>query len=178
MVTDSNVPRRLRSAARTPGATGLVPAAVFSIHANEVRMRAYARLVGSALILGLALPAVAAAQDAVLPQPKTEGSVTYLSGGVGSDEAMALKQAQKRYPLSMTFSEGNRGEYLSDVHVTITNKDGNTILQAVSDGPIMLVDLPAGDYRIDAQANGRTLHRDARVGARGDTHLSFNWPQA
>ncbi len=128
-------------------------------------------------ILALALPALAAAQG-VLPQPKTQGNVTFLSGGIGEDEAAALKGAQRQYPLSMTFSAGKRGAYLAGVQVTITDKSGGTVLQTVSEGPIMLVRLPSGVYRVDAQANGKTLQREARVASSGATHLSFNWPDA
>lgn len=135
------------------------------------------RAVGIAAILGLALPAFAAAQQGALPQPKTQGNVTFVSGGVGRNESDALKQAEKEYPLSMLFSEGKRGAYLAGVQVTITNRAGDTLLQAVSDGPIMLVRLPPGDYRVSAQANGKALQREAKVAANGGTHLSFNWPE-
>lgn len=140
-------------------------------------MKARARLAAGAAILGIALPALAAAQ-AALPQPKTQGNVTFLAGGIGQTEASAMKQAERQYPLSMTFSEGKRGEYLAGIHVTITDRAGDTILQTVSGGPIMLVKLRSGDYRVSAQVNGKTLQHEAKVASTGDTHLSFNWPEA
>lgn len=139
-------------------------------------MKRYSGLATSAITLGFAVTAFAAGQGG-LPEAKTQGSITYVSGGIGSDEAAAMKQEQSRYPLSLIFSEGARGEYLAQIQVTIKSKDGKTLLQTVADGPIMLVRLPAGDYRIDAQAEGRTLEREAKVRATGDTQLAFNWPQ-
>jgi len=137
-------------------------------------MEARGRLTAGAVILGLALPVAAVAQQATLPQPQTEGNVTYLSGGIGQDEALAMKEAQKQYPLSMIFTQG--GEYLANVPVDIRDKSGKTVLHAVSNGPIMLVKLPAGEYRVSAQMNGKTLQHTAKVRAAGNTHLSFNWP--
>ena len=139
-------------------------------------MKAHGRLAAGAMILSLALPAVATAQQAALPQPKTEGKVTYVSGGIGQDEALAMKEAQKKYPLSMTFSEGR--EYLASIPVDIKDRTGHVVLHAVSDGPIMLVKLPAGEYRVSARMNGKTLQHTAKVKATGDTHLSFDWPLA
>lgn len=134
------------------------------------------RLLSAAALLGIALPAFAAAQTAAMPQPKTARRVTFVSGGIGQNEAHALKEEQSQYPLSLTFSEGKRGEYLAGVQVTIRDPAGDTLLQTVSDGPIMLVKLPSGDYHISAQANGKTLERDAKVASNHGTHLSFNWP--
>lgn len=139
-------------------------------------MEARGRLTSGAVILSVVIPVVALAQSAALPQPQTEGNVTYLSGGIGQDEALAMKEAQKQYPLSMTFSQG--GEYLANIPVDIRDKSGKTVLHAVSNGPIMLVTLPAGEYRVSARMNGKTLQHTATVKPAGNTHLSFNWPLA
>jgi len=129
-------------------------------------------------VLSAALPAFAAGQQASLPKPKTEGAITYLSGGIGQDEAAAMKQAERDYPLSMIFTEGKRNEYLADVQVSIKDHTGKTVLQAPSNGPIMLVKLPHGQYQVTAQVNGKALHRTAKVADKGDTHLWFMWPSA
>lgn len=129
-----------------------------------------------AIVIALALPAVAAAQ-AMLPQEKTEGGIAYVSGGIGQNEAMAMRRAAREYPLSMIFSAGPRGAFLADVSVTIKDDKGKTMLETVSAGPIMLVDLPAGDYRVAATVAGKTLHRAAKVGEKeGHARVSFNWP--
>lgn len=142
-------------------------------------MKATRELLIGVLALGLALPAAAVTiTQSALPQPKTENGITYLSGGIGHEEALAMKAEAKRYPLSMVFSEGKRGEYLADIDVTIRNSLGKTVLTTVSDGPIMLLKLPAGEYKIAATRNGKTLRRSVIVGHTGDMALSFNWPQA
>ena len=80
------------------------------------------------------------------------------------------------YPLSMIFSQS--GHYLANVPVDIRDKFGHSVLHAVSDGPIMLFRLPAGEYCVIAQMNGKTLQADVRVNAAGDSRLSFDWPRA
>lgn len=140
-------------------------------------MKSKMKVTIGALALGLALP-VLAVPRASLPQPRTDHGVTYLSGGIGHEEALAMKAEAKHYPLSMVFSEGKRGEYLANVDVTIRNSLGRIVLTTVSDGPIMLLKLPAGEYKIAATSNGKTLHRSVMVAHKGDMALSFNWPQA
>lgn len=120
------------------------------------------------LVCGVALFDVAAQQGQDVP---------YISGGVGEDEFASMKQAEKDYPLSLMFTQGARGEYLAGVRVAITDKAGKPVLRAVSKGPMMLVKLPPGDYVVTAESDGRTQNRSARIGAQGQTKLTFNWPQ-
>jgi len=89
-----------------------------------------------------------------------------------------MKEEARHYPLSMVFSAKKDNEYLADVHVDIRNKAGKEVLNTVSDGPIMLVKLPAGSYKVSAQVGGKTLHRSVRIPAKGDEQLNFHWPHA
>jgi hypothetical protein len=113
-----------------------------------------------------------------LPQPKTENGISYVSGGVGKPEAAAMKEEARHYPLSMVFSAAKDNEYLANVQVTIKNRAGKQVLSAVSDGPIMLVNLPAGKYAVAAEIRGKTLRRSVSVPAHGERQISFHWPQA
>lgn len=142
-------------------------------------MKSTSRLFAGAVALGLALPAWAGpAMDYTLPQSKTENGITYMSGGVGKPEAKAMEEEARHYPLSMVFSAAKDNEFLAAVQVTIKNGTGKQVLNTVSDGPILLVKLPAGKYSIAAEANGKILHRTVEVPAKGDRQLSFHWAQA
>ena len=125
-----------------------------------------------AVALALAFSAAAAA----LPQPKTENGITWLAGGIGHDEAAAMKAEAKDYPLSMVFSEGKHNAYLANVKVTIKDRAGKAVLDTVARGPIMLVKLPAGKYALAAMEDGKTLHRTVQVKAHGDRQVVFHWP--
>lgn len=138
----------------------------------KAAMKAASALLPGALALAVAFPAAA------LPQPKTEHGITYLSGGIGEDESTAMKAEVKDYPLSLVFSAGKDGAYLAEIPVTIKDRAGNTVLDTVSHGPIMLLKLAPGEYRIEATRNGDALHRTVSVKAKGDTQVVLHWPSA
>lgn len=94
---------------------------------------------------------------AELPAAQTENGTTFVTGGVGKPEAAAMKAVAGRYDLMLVFADRS-GHYLADVDVKIKNKEGNTVLDTVSD-PILLVDLPSGRYTVQANANGELLVR-------------------
>ena len=119
---------------------------------------------------------LALAAESALPPVTTAGSVSYVSGGVGSDEALALRQELKNYPLGLIFSEGKRGAYLADVHVTLKDEKGRVVLDTVSGGPIMLVKVAPGNYKVSAQVRGTTRQRDVSVPAGSSSSVVFNWP--
>ncbi len=115
-------------------------------------------------------------------QPVVQGDVTYVCGGVGSDEASYMKREAKNYDLMLTFA-AKSGAYLADVNVEIKDPKGNSVLQASCDSPMMLIDLPRrGNYKVHADAAGYTLDRTVRVAAakRKGQHLAsavLVWPQ-
>lgn len=136
-------------------------------------MKAITSLGAGALALALSFPALAAG----LPQAKTEHGITYVSGGIGQGESTAMKAAEKNYPLSLTLSAGRHDEYLASVPLTIKNAKGETLLDAKA-GPIVLVKLPAGKYRIAATRRGKTLERTVTVAAKGERQVNLHWPKA
>ena len=115
---------------------------------------------------------------ASLPAEKTAGQVQYVTGGVGKEEADAFRNAQRDYSLVLEF--GNqakpRAQFTASVNVLIRDARGNTVLDAVSDGPFLLARLPAGRYTIRATQNGKTLDRVATVAGGKSTHVAFLWP--
>lgn len=110
-------------------------------------------------------------------EPRTENGITYLCGGVGEDEAQAMKQAASDYKLMLTFAAAN-GAYLADVNVDIADARGRSVLQTNCDAPIMLVDFEqGGNYRVRAEANGHTVTRSAQVRNGGKVRtIAMAWP--
>lgn len=128
-----------------------------------------------ALSVGLAGTVLAAGD---LPPLQTFGSVSYITGGIGLDESRAIKAAEKDFTLSLLFAQTKRGEYLSDVKVSIVDKAGKTVLEAVSDGPILLARLPAGAYQVSADYDGKVLVKTVRIEGKGVTRAGFVWQPA
>jgi len=119
----------------------------------------------------------AVAQVAPLPAPRTQDGISYVSGGVGSDEAAAFRTAAGRYNLRLTFSTVS-GEYCADVHVMLRDEQGRSLADLVSDGPFLFLDVGPGTYTVTAEFQGSSLSRVVRVGARRATELYLRWPSS
>lgn len=130
-----------------------------------------------ALILPCVLFNTLAVAEQFLIKPQTQGEVTFVSGGVGIDEQNALQAMRDDYNLNLLFSVKETGEYLSDVKVHITDSSGNTVLETVSDGPMLFAKLKPGRYKITVDLNGQVIHKTAIVGGKQRTSLSFALPQ-
>ncbi|TAE83075.1 MAG: hypothetical protein EAY76_01900 [Alphaproteobacteria bacterium] len=93
------------------------------------------------------------------PSTATEPMATLplvLSGGVGEESRAIIQQMQSQYPLKMVFT-GQGGAYVSGVMVTIMDKHNNEVLSTVTEGPILLVNIPKGNYTAHCTlANERT----------------------
>ncbi|CAI8693578.1 carboxypeptidase regulatory-like domain-containing protein [Burkholderia sp. IT-111MI5] len=131
-----------------------------------------------ALLLSATLVGIApVAADDNLPPVQHTDKVTYLSGGIGLDQSVAIKGVMRDYALVLTFVRralsGN--EYLSDVLVTITDMKGNTILEAPSDGPFMLANLRNGRYAINASYNGQSERYIVNISASRHARHTFIW---
>jgi len=90
------------------------------------------------------------------PVPSTERTATgipYVSGGVGIDEWDALRAVSGDYNLRVTCAL-REGNYLSDVHVTIQNATGATVLETIPQGPWLFSKLPPGKYTVIANSQG------------------------
>lgn len=113
---------------------------------------------------------------AALPEAQTQNGITYLSGGIGLNESEAMKAAAKDYTLMITCSVQPTGEYLADVKVNITDKSGSPVLETVIDGPMLLVQLAPGQYRISAESDGVTMNRTVDIGSEHPTRVNLSWP--
>src|SRR5690606_35453665 len=116
-----------------------------------------------------------------MPQPRTSGDVTWMCGGVGAGEAGYMQQQARNFDLKLSFASAG-GAYLADVDVDIRGPQGESVLQAKCEGPIMLVDLPrSGAYRITADIDGFAQTRTVRMSAGGKRtarNVVVTWPRS
>lgn len=133
---------------------------------------AAAMAVGSMAIAGILSTA-----QAGMPPVKHQGSVEYVSGGIGIDESEAMKAASGNYPLALTFAaqRGGKADYVADVAVVIRDAQGKSVLQVTAEGPYMLVKLPAGSYRISATFDGKAQERQVSVQDSSTARAMFEW---
>ena len=131
------------------------------------------------LVVSGMLALAARAEDGVMPPEKTHGSVTFVSGGIGTDESEAMKRAAARYSLSieMASTAGARAEYVSDVKIDVRDQRGTTVLSTTSDGPFLLANLPPGTYLIGAARNGKSQERKIVVGSGTHSRVTFSFAE-
>jgi hypothetical protein len=145
----------------------------------EIVMNSIAKAGLTAVILTLAQATnVAFAAPSNLPPRQHQGDIEYLSGGIGSDQSAALKEAMHKYPLALEFARKTHhgNEYLADIPVEITDMHGATRLNATARGPFMLASLPGGRYRVAASYRGKTQQRVVDVTSSTHVRTLFLWP--
>lgn len=95
-----------------------------------------------------------------------EAGVRWVCGGVGAEERRELAALEPRANLKLLFVTQKRGGYLADVAVAVTEQGAKARrLEIRSDGPVCLLDLPAGRYRVEASFGGTQRGVEVKLGA-------------
>lgn len=136
------------------------------------------KLAASIIVTGLGAAGPALGTDmSSLPPVQMQGVVSYITGGIGEDEAAAVKHAAATYPLEMLFVEKARpkDEFLADVKVSVLDRSGHSLLQTTAEGPFLLAKLPAGKYKIEAEYGGEQKHQTVEVRSGRHQRAVFVW---
>ncbi len=131
-------------------------------------MNSTMKCVAGALVLAWTLDPAAA-----MDRGTTESGRPYISGGVDAEEIATLNSVKSQYALSILTAAKGSGAYLADVHVRITDAQAREVLNAVMDGPFLLVDLPAGRYQVEAVLGDKVHKNSVTVGAGGSRQTAF-----
>lgn len=146
-------------------------------------MRNHHYALGAALLIALALPwTLAAAADlnapvdmqAVQLQQQEQNGVRYLQGGIGQDEANALRKTPG-YDLHVELSTGPEGKFQSGATVDIQNAQGQPVLSVADAGPLLYVQLPPGKYKVTGNAQGETVQQLVTVSGKTPVTVNLNW---
>jgi len=110
-----------------------------------------------------------------MPETRTAGDVSYISGGIGVAEQEYLVGRQSEFNLKLVFTlmEGN---YVADVKVQLKDGSGKALLEHTAPGPFFMARLPAGHYQVSATYEGKTVTRDVRVGENRLRTEYLRWP--
>jgi hypothetical protein len=109
--------------------------------------------------------------------PVTQNGIVYITGGVGQDEADAIRAVSRQYSLRITFVTKS-GQYLSDVAVEIVGASGTPDLKVHTLGPFLFVSLPSGIYQVSARAGRASETRVISIAQSKDLSVHFNIPIA
>ena len=151
------------------------------IHATSLAVLVF--LLGS----GLSLPANAqqtfgapiADETGWLPpggsmEVQTQQGIRFASGGIGLSGRDELRTLSPQYNLRLMFAMQGSGNYLAGAQVRILNSRGAVVLDATSEGPYFLAQLPPGSYTVEVSALGQTQQQTARIGQQ-QSGLNFFW---
>lgn len=138
-------------------------------------------LTALALLLGGGLPLLANAQEETgwLPpggsmQVQTHQGIRFASGGIGLSGREELRALSPQFNLRLMFAMQGSGNYLAGAQVRILDARGAVVLDAVSEGPYFLAQLPPGSYTVEASMLDQIQRRSARIG-QGQSQLNFYW---
>ncbi len=125
-------------------------------------------------------PAMAPAPAPAMGEVQTTATgVKYFSGGVGEQGRAEIENMQADYSLKLMFA-ATQGMFLANVAVLIHDSKGNLMLETVTDGPVLLVDLPTGSYKVTAREEEtkqtKTASVSARAGRMNTQYVRFNIP--
>ena len=134
-------------------------------------------VIGRHLLAPLFMLSLLSACYAQLPKVQTQGNITYISGGIGEDEAAAMKAESKSWPLSIEFSEHlvSQDLWVAQVYLRILDSKGKTLFDTTVDGPMFLGKLPPGNYELLATYQGVTKRRAIEIKQGQHIKESFNW---
>ncbi len=123
-------------------------------------------------LIGLLTTSGATVSSEAQIEPKKQGNVSYLSGGIGEDELRIIRSGQGQYNLHVLFAELNTGENIDRVKVELANEKHRHLLRLLARGPYLMVRLKPGNYILMAEKNQEKHLSRFSVGAQNATSLT------
>jgi len=114
---------------------------------------------------------------AQVPETQHSQGISYITGGVGQDETLAILAEAKQWPLTLELSqiENGRGVWIFGTTIKVTNSKKQTIFDAQADGPYMLINLEPGDYVLEAGYQGMVQKRALSIKTDSPQKISIFW---
>jgi len=97
------------------------------------------------------------------PAVRHMNGIDYVSGGIGLDQVKALRSIAGRFNVHLQFVNETDGSSLSDVTVTLFNAQREIVFSVLSEGPLLYLQLPPGEYRALVRSAGAIQCRTLRV---------------
>lgn len=129
------------------------------------------------IILSAHLVLMSSLSLAQIPETQYSQGISYITGGVGEGESVAILAEAKQWPLLLEMSqiENGRGVWIFGATIKILNLSKQAIFNAQADGPYMLVNLVPGDYVIEATYEGVMQKKTLSVKADSSQKISLFW---
>ena len=110
-----------------------------------------------------------------ITEGKSPQGYPYLSGGVGTDERIAMAERGKAFNVKLIFAEVS-GAFLASVKLEIFGTKNEPIVSLTTTGPWFYIQLPPGIYHGKATFKGKIKESKAlRVGKDKPMQRGFVW---
>ena len=104
----------------------------------------------------------------------TSTGIKYITGGIGEEEAAAMRSMAKDFSLNLVFSESTGGK-ITGVNAVIYNTQGEVVFRIQGANPLLYVALPSGKYRVVASYEGQKQGYVFELDATTNKKLILNW---
>ena len=114
---------------------------------------------------------------AQIPDTQYSQGISYISGGVGEEESQAILAEAKQWPILLELSqlENGRGVWIFGAKIKILNTNNQLTFDAQADGPYILINLPVGQYQIEATYQGVMQRKVINIQASAPQKLAIFW---
>lgn len=93
---------------------------------------------------------------AIDAQPLTvmsNGTMKYVTGGIGDEETAQLKSLESTFNIQMLIA-GTDGHFIGDALVKVVDTKDTVLFTVENAGPYFYLSLPAGDYMVEVTTGG------------------------
>ena len=147
---------------------------------RTLEIRRTGTTIAGPLLVAALLAACLPSASAQTPPWREQESIGWACGGIGFEERQTLKSFESRGNAVLLFSAGSRGTLVADVRLRIVSvADTTRGLEVNADGPICVLHLPAGQWKIESQHGGTVRERTVTLRAQDSgspQRLQFAFP--
>lgn len=108
-------------------------------------------------------------------EPMVSVEVGYISGGNDPAERARMEEMSEDFNLQLTMMEPGGGYNTAGAVVKIVNSSGETLVQAVSEGPLFYADLEPGAYTVIGEYQGNVQKRAVSVDEDAQKEITLQW---
>jgi len=126
------------------------------------------------VVLSTCLNSPVLANDNVLVVQQ-QGDISYVSGGIGTDERDELEAVKHNYNLRVMNAD-KTGHFSGDTHITISDSKHNVLLDAPG-GPLFYANLPKGHYIVEGFSQDLNKKQAIAITGKSPVAVRFVWPQ-
>lgn len=125
------------------------------------------------LLLTLLISTLCIADEVAIQQE--DHGISFVTGGIGSEEVEAMESFKKQFNLYFLFSEGKAGRVIDDIQLSILDSKQQPVFTLAHAAPRVLLNLPSGKYLVIASYLGSEQRYRFVHDAKKHQRVILNW---